>query len=67
LRFAFSLFVLLGLAAGSTVAAQAATLTCYDEIPATMLSTITSQSGYSGEVFKYKTIAPTTSNGVQKP
>lgn len=44
-----------------------AALTCYPQIPATMLTTVTSQSGYSGEVFRFKITATTQSNGDSFP
>jgi hypothetical protein len=64
LRFVFSLLSLLAIAA---VPARATTLTCYAEIPATMLSTVSSASGYSGQVIRFKTTAAIASNGTQIP
>jgi hypothetical protein len=45
----------------------AADLHCYRLVPATMLTTVTSASGYSGEVFRFKTTATVVSNGVSIP
>jgi hypothetical protein len=66
LRFVSAFFALLALAA-SAAPAGAATLVCYDEIPATMITTVTSTSGYSGQVFRFKTIAATTFDGTAIP
>jgi hypothetical protein len=66
LRFVSSFLVLLVLAAAGALPVRAATtLTCYTEIPATMLTTVTSASGYSGQVFKFKTTSAIASNGTQ--
>ena len=45
----------------------AAALTCYAQIPVTMLSTVTSQSGYSGQVFRFRVLTTTSSNGATYP
>ena len=42
-------------------------LTCYPQLPATMIDTVTSQSGYSGQVFRFRITAATASNGVTFP
>ncbi|MBV8491268.1 MAG: hypothetical protein JO199_12130 [Candidatus Eremiobacteraeota bacterium] len=55
------------LAAPVAPAAADTTLTCYTQIPATMVSTVTSQSGYSGEVFRFSITQTTTSNGTTFP
>jgi hypothetical protein len=44
-----------------------AALTCYAEIPAAMLTTVTSASGFSGQVFEFKTTQTVTSNGTHVP
>ena len=61
-----SALVLTLLAAGSVLPAKAA-LTCYGQIPVTMVTTVTSQSGYSGEVFRFRVTQTTTSNGTVFP
>ena len=68
MRCAFSLLLLLAFAAGAALPAGAATtLTCYTEIPATMLTTVSSAGGYSGQVFRFKTTQTISSNGTQVP
>jgi hypothetical protein len=47
--------------------AARAGLSCYGLIPATMLTTVTSASGYSGQVFRFKTTAVGSFNGVSIP
>jgi hypothetical protein len=44
-----------------------AVLTCYPEIPASMLTSVTSASGFSGQVFRFKTTATVDSNGTRVP
>ena len=51
----------------SAVAARADGLACYPQIPATMLTTVTSQSGFSGQVFRFRVTATTASNGATFP
>jgi hypothetical protein len=51
-------------AAGTCARAE---LVCYPLIPATMVSTVTSSSGYSGQVFQFKTTAKISSNGFEFP
>jgi hypothetical protein len=67
LRHVLSSLVLLALAAGSALPARASTLTCYTEIPTTMLGTVNSAGGYSGEVFRFKTTQAVNTNGSQIP
>jgi hypothetical protein len=62
---AFFLCGLVALAASATPARAA--LNCYTLIPATMVTTVTSAGGYSGEVFRFKTTAAATTNGVSVP
>jgi hypothetical protein len=64
LRFVLSL---LALVAGAALPARASTLTCYTEIPATMLTTVSSANGYSGQVFRFKTTQTISSNGTRIP
>ena len=63
-RSFFILSLAMSFLAGSGAVARASTLTCYPQIPATMLTTVTSQSGYSGEVFRFRVTQTTVSNGV---
>lgn len=44
-----------------------AALTCYPEIPAEMVTSVTSASGFSGQVFRFKTTAAAGSNGTYVP
>jgi hypothetical protein len=44
-----------------------ADLSCYPLIPATMLTTVASANGFSGQVFRFKTIGAVTSNGILVP
>jgi len=44
-----------------------AALSCYREIPAAMLTTVNSVSGFSGQAFRFKTTATVTSNGTRVP
>ncbi|HTU81395.1 MAG TPA: hypothetical protein VMF61_04650 [Candidatus Acidoferrales bacterium] len=55
---------LLGAAASPSPASK---LTCYPQIPATMITTVTSTTGYSGQVFRFRVTARTYSNGVTFP
>jgi hypothetical protein len=64
--FAVSTISALALAAVSSVPAVAG-LTCYPRIPATMLTTVKSAGGFSGQVFRFKTTAAVTSNGILVP
>lgn len=57
----FALVATAGTARAGTV------LQCYTEIPSTMISTVTSQSGYSGQVFRFRTTASVTTNGASVP
>lgn len=57
----------LALASGAAAPASATTLTCYTQIPVTMISTVTSQAGYSGEVFQFRVTQTTNSNGTTYP
>ena len=42
-------------------------LTCYAEIPVTMLTSVTSAAGFSGQAFRFKTTQSITSNGTYVP
>ena len=64
--YAALLLCTLTLSAAATSRGVAA-LDCYPLIPATMLSTVTSSSGYSGQVFRFKTTATVSSNGFEFP
>ena len=44
-----------------------ADLQCYTLIPATMLTTVSSAGGYSGQVFQFRTTAAASSNGIEVP
>jgi hypothetical protein len=44
-----------------------ADLQCYQLVPATMLTTVSSAGGYSGQVFQFKTTAAASSNGIDVP
>ena len=63
-RSCIALFLVLGAAIAP---AAASTLTCNTEIPATMVSTVSSTSGFSGQVFTFKTTQTMTSNGISVP
>lgn len=60
---ALSTLVLVAINNGSA----AAGLSCYARIPATMLTTVKSAGGFSGQVFRFKTTASVTSNGILVP
>jgi hypothetical protein len=60
-------FVLPILLLAASAAPAGATLTCYPQIPVTMVTTVTSQSGYSGQVFRFRVTTATTSNGTLFP
>ncbi len=64
-----ALLLCLGLALGAAAssAPARAALTCYPQIPATMITTVTSKSGYSGQVFSFRVTQTTASNGTTFP
>jgi hypothetical protein len=67
-RRSFAVLALSVLAlAGAAGARGDAGLACYPLIPATMISTVNSASGYSGQVFQFKTTATISSNGFEFP
>lgn len=55
---------LFGMLVAATGLPARASLTCNAVIPAAMLSTVTSASGYSGEVFRFRTTAAAKVDGV---
>jgi hypothetical protein len=63
----FTLSMLLVAVLSPAPATAAAALQCYTQIPSTMVGTVTSDSGYSGEVFRFKTTATVVTNGKKIP
>ena len=47
--------------------APASALTCYPQISAGMIDTVTSKSGFSGQVFRFRILATATSQGKTFP
>ncbi|MGC1381059.1 MAG: hypothetical protein WA814_08560 [Candidatus Baltobacteraceae bacterium] len=64
--YAAAVFAILALASAGA-SARAESLSCYPLIPATMLSTVASAGGFSGQVFSFKTTETTSSNGLTVP
>ena len=54
-------------ATAAPLQARSSELICYSLIPATMVTTVSSAAGYSGQVFQFKTTANVSSNGFDFP
>lgn len=66
-RLSFAIALMVAASAATSQPARSGELTCYSLIPATMITTVSSAAGYSGQVFAFKTTSAVSSNGFDFP
>jgi hypothetical protein len=66
-RLWFPIALIVAASVMSPQPARSSDLVCYTLIPATMVTTVSSAAGYSGQVFQFRTTSAVSSNGFDFP